>query len=66
MATTVMKVELESETCSLCGATGDLLSPEEHDAGSPPLQVPLRSMLLQLNNNKVCLRNVIFIALNLN
>ncbi|CAH2052515.1 unnamed protein product, partial [Iphiclides podalirius] len=53
MATTLMKVELESETCSICGTTGDLLSPEEHDAGSPPLQVPLRSMLLQLNNNKV-------------
>ncbi|XP_068623641.1 telomere zinc finger-associated protein-like [Battus philenor] len=53
MSTTVMKVELESETCVLCGAIGDLLSPEEHDAGAPPLQVPLRSMLLQLNNNKV-------------
>lgn len=56
MTTIIMKVELESETCALCGATGDLLTPEEHDAGSPPLQVPLRTMLLQLNNNKVCPR----------
>ncbi|CAG5047472.1 unnamed protein product [Parnassius apollo] len=53
MASTLMKVELESESCAVCGSAGDLLSPEEHDAGAPPMQVPLRSMLLHLNNNKV-------------
>ncbi|CAK1590088.1 unnamed protein product [Parnassius mnemosyne] len=53
MATTLMKVELESDSCAVCGSAGDLLSPEEHDAGAPPMQVPLRSMLLHLNNNKV-------------
>uniref|UniRef100_S4PDB0 Zinc finger protein 266 n=1 Tax=Pararge aegeria TaxID=116150 RepID=S4PDB0_9NEOP len=53
MTTTVMKVETETETCSVCGGGGDLFTPEEHDAGSPPMQVPLRTMLLHLNNNKV-------------
>ncbi|KPI98976.1 Zinc finger protein 225 [Papilio xuthus] len=53
MATTIMKVEYENETCAICGSAGDLLSPDEHDAGAPPLQVPLRSMLLQLNSHKV-------------
>lgn len=53
MATEVMKVEVELETCCICGAGGELLSPEEHDAGALPMQVPLRTMLLHLNSNKV-------------
>lgn len=53
MTTTVMKVETETETCSVCGGGGDLFTPEEHDAGAPPMQVPLRAMLLHINNNKV-------------
>lgn len=51
-----LKVELETETeeaCCVCGVGGALSSPEEHDAAAPPLQAPLRSMLLHLNNNKV-------------
>ncbi|XP_023941989.2 zinc finger protein 62 [Bicyclus anynana] len=53
MNTTIMKIEAEAETCSVCGGGGDLLTPEEHDAGAPPMQVPLRTMLLHINNNKV-------------
>ncbi|XP_026730119.1 GDNF-inducible zinc finger protein 1-like [Trichoplusia ni] len=53
MATEVMKVEVELETCCICGTGGELLSPEEHDAGALPMQVPLRTMLLHLNSNKV-------------
>ncbi|CAH1640892.1 unnamed protein product [Spodoptera littoralis] len=53
MATEVMKVELEVETCCICGGGGELLSPEEHDAGAPPMQVPLRTMLVHLNSSKV-------------
>lgn len=53
MATEVMKVEVELETCCICGAGGELLSPEENDAGALPMQVPLRTMLLHLNSNKV-------------
>ncbi|CAH2093329.1 unnamed protein product [Euphydryas editha] len=53
MTTTVMKLETETETCSVCGGGGDLFTPEEHDAGAPPMQVPLRAMLLHINNNKV-------------
>ncbi|CAH0758314.1 unnamed protein product [Diatraea saccharalis] len=50
-AATVLKIEHEAETCCVCGNTGELLSPEEYDAGSN--QLPLRAMLLHLNNNKV-------------
>ncbi|XP_063388413.1 zinc finger and BTB domain-containing protein 17-like isoform X2 [Cydia fagiglandana] len=53
---TVMKVETEAEACCVCGGGGgELLSPEEHDAAAPPLSgaPPLRTMLLQINNNKV-------------
>ncbi|XP_052751690.1 zinc finger and SCAN domain-containing protein 10-like isoform X2 [Galleria mellonella] len=55
MTTTIMKIETEMELCSICGADGggELLTPEEHDAGGDPMQVPLRTMLLHLNNNKV-------------
>ncbi|XP_037303154.1 uncharacterized protein LOC119193618 [Manduca sexta] len=54
MATEVMKLEVESESCCVCGNTsGELLTPEEHDAGASLGQVPLRAMLLQLNNSKV-------------
>lgn len=54
MATTVLKIEAEAaETCCVCGATGELFTPEEYDAGTPPMQLPLRAMLLHLNNNKV-------------
>lgn len=53
MAAEVMKVEIEAETCSICGGSGDLVTPEEHDAGAPPMQVPLRAMLLHLNASKV-------------
>lgn len=53
MTTEVMKVELEVETCCICGGGGELLSPEEHDAGAPPMQVPLRTMLVHLNSSKV-------------
>ncbi|CAH0713382.1 unnamed protein product, partial [Brenthis ino] len=53
MTSTVMKVEIETEACSVCGGGGDLFTPEEHDAGAPPMQVPLRAMLLHINNNKV-------------
>lgn len=53
MASTIMKVEAGTETCSVCGGGGDLYTPEEHDACSPPMQVPLRTMLLHINNNKV-------------
>ncbi|KAF9408540.1 hypothetical protein HW555_011808 [Spodoptera exigua] len=53
MATEVMKVEMEVETCCVCGGGGELLSPEEHDAGAPPMQVPLRTMLVHLNSSKV-------------
>ncbi|XP_072934076.1 uncharacterized protein [Epargyreus clarus] len=53
MSTAVLKLESESETCAVCGGGGELLTPEEHDAGAPPLQAPLRSMLLHINNNKV-------------
>ncbi|CAD0204143.1 unnamed protein product [Chrysodeixis includens] len=53
MATEVMKVEVEMESCCICGGGGELLSPEEHDAGALPMQVPLRTMLLHLNSNKV-------------
>ncbi|XP_034827473.1 zinc finger protein 250-like [Maniola hyperantus] len=53
MASTVIKQEVESETCSVCGGGGDLFTPEEHDAGSLSMPVPLRTMLLHLNNNKV-------------
>lgn len=53
MAAEVMKVELEMETCCVCGGGGELLSPEEHDAGAPPMQVPLRTMLVHLNSSKV-------------
>ncbi|XP_059045940.1 replication initiator 1-like [Achroia grisella] len=55
MMATVMKTESETELCTICGADGggELLTPEEHDAGGEPLQVPLRTMLLHLNNNKV-------------
>lgn len=48
-----MKVEVESETCCICGGGGELMTPEEHDAGAPPMQVPLRAMLLHLNSSKV-------------
>ncbi|KAM3957865.1 uncharacterized protein ACR2FA_008133 [Aphomia sociella] len=53
MTSTVMKIESEMETCSVCGAGGELLTPEEHDASAEPMQVPLRTMLLRLNNHKV-------------
>lgn len=53
MAAEVMKVEVESETCCICGGGGELMTPEEHDAGAPPMQVPLRAMLLHLNSSKV-------------
>lgn len=54
MAATVLKIEADAaETCSVCGATGELFTPEEFDAGAPPMQLPLRAMLLHLNNNKV-------------
>ncbi|KAJ8712631.1 hypothetical protein PYW08_007935 [Mythimna loreyi] len=53
MTTEVMKVELEMDTCCICGGGGELLSPEEHDAGAPPMQVPLRTMLVHLNSSKV-------------
>ncbi|XP_047538618.1 GDNF-inducible zinc finger protein 1-like [Vanessa tameamea] len=53
MAPIILKVETEAETCSICGGGGDLFTPEEHDAGAPPMQVPLRAMLLHINNNKV-------------
>ncbi|XP_038213707.1 zinc finger protein 287-like [Zerene cesonia] len=53
MATTIMKLEVESETCSICGSGGELSTPEEYDAGALSMQVPLRTMLLQINNNKV-------------
>lgn len=53
MNTAVLKVEAEAETCSVCGGGGDLFTPEEHDAGAPPMQVSLRTMLLQINNYKV-------------
>ncbi|CAG9558861.1 unnamed protein product [Danaus chrysippus] len=53
MNTTVLKVEAEAEACSVCGGGGDLFTPEEHDAGAPPMQVSLRTMLLQINNYKV-------------
>ncbi|XP_026313429.1 zinc finger protein 668-like isoform X2 [Hyposmocoma kahamanoa] len=54
MAATVLKIEADAaETCCVCGATGELFTPEEFDAGAPPMQLPLRAMLLHLNNNKV-------------
>ncbi|CAB3245510.1 unnamed protein product [Arctia plantaginis] len=53
MAAEVMKVEVEAETCCICGGGGELMTPEEHDAGAPPMQVPLRAMLLHLNSSKV-------------
>nr|XP_049699143.1 zinc finger protein 358 isoform X1 [Helicoverpa armigera] len=53
MAAEVMKLEVEMETCCVCGGGGELLSPEEHDAGAPPMQVPLRTMLVHLNSSKV-------------
>lgn len=48
----VMKLEMNSDLCGVCGCSGELMSPEEYDASEMP-QVPLRSMLLQINNNKV-------------
>lgn len=53
MASTILKVESELESCCICGDGGQLMSPEEHDANSSPMQVPLRTMLLHINNNKV-------------
>lgn len=54
MATEVMKLELEIESCCVCGNNDtELLTPEEHDAEAPAGQVPLRAMLLQLSNTKV-------------
>ncbi|XP_041972257.1 zinc finger protein 668-like [Aricia agestis] len=53
MSSTMIKQEGIGESCCICTGGGDLLTPEEHDAGAPPLQVPLRTMLLHLNNNKV-------------
>ncbi|KAJ2940146.1 hypothetical protein O0L34_g11710 [Tuta absoluta] len=54
MASEVLKVEIEAEACCVCGNTGlDLLTPEEHDANSVSIHVPLRTMLMQLNSNKV-------------
>ncbi|CAH2986500.1 unnamed protein product [Chilo suppressalis] len=52
-ASAVLKIEQDVETCCLCGNTGELLSPEEHDTNTAPMQMPLRAMLLHLNNNKV-------------
>ncbi|KAJ0173385.1 hypothetical protein K1T71_011561 [Dendrolimus kikuchii] len=54
MSTAVMKVEMEAEACCICGGTGgDLMTPEEHDAGAPHAQTRLRAMLLHINNAKV-------------
>ncbi|XP_060806631.1 zinc finger protein 771 [Amyelois transitella] len=55
MASAVMKLEAEQESCCVCGSDGggELMTPEEHDTAAGPMQVPLRAMLLHLNNNKV-------------
>ncbi|VVC88283.1 unnamed protein product, partial [Leptidea sinapis] len=52
MASSVIKVEIETEVCSVCRRDGELMSPEEYDA-EVPHSVPLRTMLLHINNNKV-------------
>ncbi|CAF4803928.1 unnamed protein product [Pieris macdunnoughi] len=49
---TVLKLEMDSDLCGVCGCSGELMTPEEYDASELP-QVPLRSMLLQINNHKV-------------
>ncbi|XP_053617558.1 zinc finger protein 287-like isoform X2 [Plodia interpunctella] len=55
MTTAVMKIEVQMESCCVCGldGAGELMTPEEYDASAGPPQVPLRAMLLHLNNNKV-------------
>lgn len=55
-----MKVEVEVETCCVCGEIGDeLLTPEEHDAGAPAGDPPLRAVLLHLNHTKVSTTRII-------
>ncbi|KAL4710078.1 hypothetical protein ACJJTC_016480 [Scirpophaga incertulas] len=49
----MLKLEEEDECCALCCIGTELTTFEEYDAGAPPMQPPLRSMLLHLNNNKV-------------
>lgn len=62
MATAVMKVEAEAEACCVCGSNGgDLMTPEEYDAGADHAQTPLRAMLLHINNTKVSTSNTISI-----
>lgn len=53
----VIKIEMDSETCCVCGSSDELMSPEEYDAAEMP-QVPLRTMLLHINNNKVLSINI--------